>query len=453
MAGHISIIGRAGALLIVTVLVASRSVRTQEGPDASPTRRAADPVDLAAHRIQAWNSGDQQWVVLSGEAAVLQEGEGLRADQAVVRVTPVSIGGSTSYQLEVYAEGEVRPTGKLGAPRRSMRTTFSTEKEVRLKPYDPKGLSRPARPPRSPGILARGFPRLVPSTESGPVADGPRPAAVPASPDPVDPEVAAATLPPVIEAEASRQEEPPVVKTQFEQDAFEDDPFPLSPDPKSPEVDLPPLSTEPVSPEVDLPPLDVSPPVAPGITGEGEGPPTSILPLPVPNEGPAPPPAAAPTPAAPPTAPILPDTQRVTSIYPRSGGPGFTFETIPTTPDGTSIAVIRGGVNIVIHSPPPPWDRGRSTSRPTARSSGGRSIPRRGPRASGPMASWSRARGNRWSSTSKVTSSSARTSGSPPATATRRPIRPSGCSITSSPTGSWPSTPSSTCSPRASSRP
>ena len=48
VAGQISTIGRAGALLIVTVLVASPSVRAQEGPDASPTRRAADPVDLAA---------------------------------------------------------------------------------------------------------------------------------------------------------------------------------------------------------------------------------------------------------------------------------------------------------------------------------------------------------------------------------------------------------------------
>jgi len=343
VAGHISTIGRAGALLIVTVLVASRPVRAQEGPDASPTRRAADPVDLAAHRVQAWNSGDEQWVVLSGEAAVLQEGEGLRADQAVVRITPVSAGGSTSYRLEVYAEGEVRPTGKLGAPRRSMRATFSTEKEVRLKPYDPKGLSRPSRPPRSLGVLARGFPRLEPASEDGPVAEEPKTAATPASPDPVDPEVSATPLPPLIEAEASRQPVPEVVNTQFEQEGFDENPFPLSP--------------EPEAPEVDLPPIDVAPPVAPGITGEaggeGEGPPSSLLPLPAPDTGPAPPREAAPTPAAPPTAPILPGTQRRTSILPRSGGPGFTFETQPTTPDGTSIAVIRGGVNIVIHSPPP----------------------------------------------------------------------------------------------------
>jgi hypothetical protein len=201
VAGQISTIGRAGALLIASALVASPSVRAQEGPDASPTRRAADPVDLAAHRIQAWKSGDEQWVVLSGEAAVLQEGEGLRADQAVIRVTPVTIGGTVSYQLEVYAEGEVRPTGKLGAPRRSMRAAFTTEKEVRLKPYEPDGLSRPTRPPRTLGVVARGFPRLEPPSEDSPVADVPVAATTPASPDPVAPDDAEASLPPAIEAE------------------------------------------------------------------------------------------------------------------------------------------------------------------------------------------------------------------------------------------------------------
>ena len=126
-----------------------------------------------------------------------------------------------------------------------------------------------------------------------------------------------------------------------EQEGFEDDPFPLSP--------------EPAEPEVDLPPIEVSPPVVPGIPGEGEVGAADVPPplaRPGRRTGPA---AGAPRRRrpAPPTAPILPGTQRVTSIYPRSGGPGFTFETLPTTPDGTSIAVIRGGVNIVIHSPPP----------------------------------------------------------------------------------------------------
>ena len=146
----------------------------------------------------------------------------------------------------------------------------------------------------------------------------------------------------MIEAATSSGEETEVVQTQFEQEGFEDDPFPLS--------------TEPVEPEVDLPPIDVSPPSCPRPPGKAQA--KSLRPrsfrCPPRMPGPAPPRAAAPAPARPPpTAPLILDEQRVTSIYPRSGGPGFTFETLPTTPDGTSIAVIRGGVNIVIHSPPP----------------------------------------------------------------------------------------------------
>ena len=230
-----------------------------------------------------------------------------------------------------------------------MRATFSTEKEVRLKPYDPEGLSRPTRPPRSLGVLARGFPRLEPPAEDGPVADGAEGRRDPGESRPrragrrsVAPAIEAGPLPPVIEAEAAlARRGTEVVQTQFEQEGFEDDPFPLSP--------------EPVEPEVDLPPIEVAPPVVPGSRGRrGEEPPTSLLPCPprMPDRPRRGPPRRR-RPGRPPTAPILPGTQRVTSIYPRSGGPGFTFETQPTTPDGTSIAVIRGGVNIVIQSPPP----------------------------------------------------------------------------------------------------
>ena len=110
-------------------------------------------------------------------------------------MVPVSAGGSTTYQLEVYAEGEVRPTGSLGSPRRSMRATFTTEKEVQLKPYAPEGLSRPTRPPRSLGVVARGFPHVEPPTEDGPVADEPVVAASPVSPAPDDPDSAAEATP------------------------------------------------------------------------------------------------------------------------------------------------------------------------------------------------------------------------------------------------------------------
>ena len=43
------------------------------GPDAPA---AADPIELAARHVQVWETAGERWAILSGEAAVLQAGDG-----------------------------------------------------------------------------------------------------------------------------------------------------------------------------------------------------------------------------------------------------------------------------------------------------------------------------------------------------------------------------------------
>ena len=89
---------------------------------------SADPIELAAQRVQVWETPGVKWAILSGEAAVIQAGDGLRARAAVVRLTEVPLDDGKGYQAEIYAEGDVRASGQVQvqAPRSRLRTVFRT---------------------------------------------------------------------------------------------------------------------------------------------------------------------------------------------------------------------------------------------------------------------------------------------------------------------------------------
>ena len=85
--------------------------------EASGAMRSADPIDLAAQRVLVWNEAGERWVVLGGEVAVLQGAEGVRARAAVVRIIEVTDEAGKSFQADVYAEGDVKITGREAAPK------------------------------------------------------------------------------------------------------------------------------------------------------------------------------------------------------------------------------------------------------------------------------------------------------------------------------------------------
>ena len=83
-----------------------------QDPAAPDAQEANDPIELAARHVQVWETAGERWAILSGEAAVLQAGDGLRAREAVVRIIEVSMEDGKGYQAEIYAEGEVRISGR-----------------------------------------------------------------------------------------------------------------------------------------------------------------------------------------------------------------------------------------------------------------------------------------------------------------------------------------------------
>jgi hypothetical protein len=376
---HDQTIGRAPhrarywCILLAVVAIASDPLRAQEAadpgsvsdPDAPVAVRAADPIDLSADRIQVWRSGDEQWVILSGQAAILQGVEGLRAERAVVQIVPVGKKNRALYKLEVYAEGSARRTGRSGPPGRSLRDDFLTDRGVRLKPYAAEGLITRPGPPKGLPLLGRALvptpahPRATPDLAPGPAPTPPvavvhppvvvpsdEPGARPAAP-PV------ASVPPLAPPMARPTAEEPnapvdraLVPTQYEvDDALGGRTEELPPPIESPTAEgapvVPNLSDEAESSGSDLPPT--------------AGPGTDLQPLPGPDGRPAPPltspsaPGGARPNPAPMLTPILPGTQRVTSIFPRSG-PDFTFQSLKTV-DGVQTFVIRGGVVIKSEAP------------------------------------------------------------------------------------------------------
>lgn len=258
-----------------------------QGPDSTDEAArlaATDPIDLAAERVWSWREGPDRWVILQGRTAVLQGVEGLRADLAVVRIQPGERSGSI---VEVYAEGQVRFTSQPDR-RKTGRLLLKTPNEVRLKPYDPSGMSKAESAPKAfEGLLKRGFDHAIVAV----AARAPRP------PAPRDNQV---------------------IATQFD----EQTPGGMPPrGPVFPDIDPAPNSS--ITPRIDSLPSDIQPLPQPD---DDKNPVADI------NVG---------------DAPFNPNTFRVVRIYQRDGSPLASYETLATTEQGVEVIVIKGGVNVV----------------------------------------------------------------------------------------------------------
>ncbi len=334
-------LGSAWFWLILLASVAPAAVRAQEGQEAPvPPSRSTDPIELAAHQIRVWSHGPEQWVILTNTAAIQQGLEGLRAQEAVIRIVPAPDQGAEAYRIEVYAEGTVQTIGRADPPQRTLRATFLTLNKIRLNPHDSAALDRLDGPPQDLAILSRAFPTAGPAPRPSARVTGIA-APPPHAPQSSGPVVVPSTLSRVVREALrgpDRPRDPAVTRAQ----AAAEDP-PVRPE-EPPAEDTP--------PRVELPPIEAAP-VVPNLEAPAIEPPAETLPLPLPgpDNKPAPPLRQERPPTPPAVAPIIPGTQRITRIHARSGGPDFQVQALPRTKEGVSIFVVRGGVNLVTESP------------------------------------------------------------------------------------------------------
>jgi lipopolysaccharide export system protein LptA len=352
-------------LVLAAATTAAAQVQEPPTPGASATT-SADPIDLAADRIRFWDEDGRRWAILEGHVAILQEGRGLRADRAVVRVARDA--DTPTLRVEAYAEGHVRST-EGGREQAAARLELATDRRASYRPYVGKAQALQG-PPAAEPMLGRAFPRPAPaaprlappspaasarddarqvvepglpqSAPPSPAASAPpataaatqAPAVPPVNPSPggqaEDPRVTIGAPIPIEEpkgATAAARLDPTVRRTQVGDDGFHEDPGQMVPPEDVPE-------DEPVvePPARDRPPSDVEPL------------PSSELPAP-----------AARAPAAPANAPpdvgvLMPGSQRLWSVAPRDANPKFTFERLRAS-DGTFVYIVRGGVNILSEDP------------------------------------------------------------------------------------------------------
>lgn len=209
---------RLGLVLMAVSVPHLVCAQAPDGPEAMS--HDAEPIDLAADRITAWGLGNTQWLVLQGQAAIIQGGvDGVRADQAVVRVVRSDEDGITASHVEIYAEGHVRPMGEGSAARPSARITLRTVRDVTLSPYSgDRGMVRLNGRPNGLAILDRAYPPPA-APKPAPTArpSGPRVASVAGQPVPASrpsasrPQVPASS----VERKGTAPQASNVVPTQF----------------------------------------------------------------------------------------------------------------------------------------------------------------------------------------------------------------------------------------------
>jgi len=373
-----------------------RALLAQDVPDDADTRRLSEPIVLAASSVTQWKSSDGVWVRLTGNASVLQGVEGVRAREAVVRIVDVAVGNEKIRRLDVYAEGQIHVTGSSDADQTVYRGEFQTS-EVRLKCYDRAGPKTEKDPPWGLAIIRRsGFVAPKPASiargrAGGELASAPSRAAIPAqrlvptlaNVSSTGPTVATQAVVPDpqtvserIAATAAAAESPPsaapkrdsmVERAQNTDSRASDAPVstqaPSDPQLKQTQA----RSTQvqggvPQRPEIDLPPIEGTPGVqVPNLSPNPEDLPPNIEALPdadgsisvpsLPRTGPAQRGNVAPGARRDlPIVPILPGTQRTTSLFPRSGRQ-LQIVQLPATADGVVTYICRGGINIVTKSP------------------------------------------------------------------------------------------------------
>jgi hypothetical protein len=332
----------------------------QDEPDATTARRLQEPIVLAGRRVTEWSTADGRWVHLFGKAAVLQGVEGLRANEAIVRIVEQSSSAERTVQVQVYAEGDVSVVGASGVLS-SRHAVFRTAKDLQLSPYERSGFTALKQPPRTAPILLRsGF--LVPRKPE-------------AAPGPSRTQMAAPT--PATNGGSSNLEPAPrrdraVQRTQFVSDSTLEG-APTVPAARSSDSQVT-VARAPQGqgqrqgvgglqpPNVDLPPIEASPPEVqvPNLAPNPEDVPPNAAPLPgadedlaVPSLPPLPPappgrgPGNAGGQAALPIVGITPGTQRVTTLVPRSGRQ-LQVSQLPTTPEGVETYIFRGGINLIV---------------------------------------------------------------------------------------------------------
>jgi hypothetical protein len=381
---------RAWSGLILAAIAAAAPTaapaRAQEVPDAEPAPpRARDPIDLAAQRVHTWKADGARWVHLAGRVAVLQGVEGVRADEALVRIVATPSPAGTTYRLDVYAES---------APRRTVRATFETDQAVSLSPYQRSGLVPSDAPPVRLPILGRSG-LLTPPNPPAPqtyqvsrpsIRPPQQPVAFEPTPTAADPAQApvAPAQPDLVTLPSDRPPNTSVVSgpvVELPLEGGPPDPAP-SPAPAPSGTTVRRAAGDPGSGPAKVDPAvrpaqfsgpieatddpdrmggsDLPPPVEPpdfdqAPTVPRVSPPAEVEAEPLPGEDgrPAPPLRAGPRQRAadqPPATPVLPNTTRVTKIFPRSGGPDFLLERLGVA-NGTETWVVRGGVRIVTEAP------------------------------------------------------------------------------------------------------
>jgi len=148
-------------LILAAALLAPGSLLAQvrrDQPGTAESTVSQEPVDLAAGSIRTWTVGSDHWVYLSGQAAVIQGLEGVRADQVVIRVSQIGTAKKPLLQLEVYAEGNAAPISRPRSSQPSYRMTLNSTRDPRLKPYQVGGIKREGSRPKALAILDRAFP-------------------------------------------------------------------------------------------------------------------------------------------------------------------------------------------------------------------------------------------------------------------------------------------------------
>lgn len=339
-------------------------------------------VDLAADRIQVWSSeNDRHWLVLSGRVSIAQDGEGLRADEAVVLVEPGRDGNRLMQRIEVKAAGKVRLTSRPGTVLEQTNLLFRSKLPVRLKPYAPGGMKKVGPQEIDQTRLIAGFGDTAraafeqvnaqASATSPPPVTQEKPAPEISQQPPVDNTVApaAATAEPEADAQAPMASAPAppgaegpkdvaVVPTQLSgalPGQGDDSPQLSNPLDSPPGAGLPP-SFEPQSPEPvrepnaappgfgRTPQVQVAPPVG-GLPAALPDDPLSGTPLPSLILG------DAPLPLEPEEGPaeITPGTQRVVGIFPRDSSKNFSINTLKKVGD-MQIYIVQGGVTMVVET-------------------------------------------------------------------------------------------------------
>lgn len=334
-------------------------------------------VDLAADRIQVWSSdSDRHWVVLSGRVSIAQDGEGLRADEAVVLVEPGKDGNRLMQRIEVKAAGHIRLTSRPTTVLDHSNLTFRSKLPVRLKPYSPGGLRKVGPAEIDKTKLTAAFGASAQSaldTAISQIKGAPADATAPEHPEdpPSGNRVVSETslileqTPPEMEPAPSQDDSViPAQAPAGSASANDDSPVLSNPLDNPPSPALPP-SFEPQSPEAVIDP-NAAPPGF-GRSPLGGNPPISNAPNQIAPGGNIPPalpeePASsiplpslilgdAPIPLEPEDAPadIIPGTQRVVGIFPRDSSKNFSIQELPVV-NQTRIVVIQGGVNMVMET-------------------------------------------------------------------------------------------------------